>query len=113
MIPASGRLLYEEGIRSVEGRGARRGQPAGCHLSMFPLQARLRNRCGNADEGPHAMRTFPRKYAFGAEIGSYVRSFASRRSPVRLRPLRSLARSAGTGSGSRRDDGGTFAIPAV
>ena len=60
-------------------------------LSMFPLQVRLRNRCGNAEEGPHPMRTFPRKFAFGAEIGGYRRSFASRRSPVRLRPLRSLA----------------------
>ncbi len=27
-------------------------------LSMFPLQVRLRNRCGNAEEGPHPMRTF-------------------------------------------------------
>ncbi len=25
---------------------------------MFPLDVRLRNRCGNAEEGPHPMRTF-------------------------------------------------------
>jgi chaperonin GroEL len=28
---------------------------------MFPLQVRFRNRCGNAEKGPHPMRTFPRR----------------------------------------------------
>jgi hypothetical protein len=60
-------------------------------LSMFPLQVRLRTTCGNAEKGSHSMRTFPRKDAHHAEIGGDRRCFASRRSPVRLRPLRSLA----------------------
>ena len=45
---------------------------------MFPLQVRLRNRCGNAEEVPHLMRTLPQKYAYSTEIGGYRRCFASR-----------------------------------
>ena len=49
--------------RSGAWRGQiREGAASRRDLSMFPLQVRLRNRCGNAEEGPHLMRTFPRDF---------------------------------------------------
>ncbi len=44
-------MLYEDEIRSVEGPDARRGAARRRDLSRFPLQVRLRNRCGNAEKG--------------------------------------------------------------
>jgi hypothetical protein len=60
--------LYEDEIRSVEGPDGLRGGPPAWPLHVSSPGS-VRTMCGNAEEGPYLMRTFPQKYAYGAEIG--------------------------------------------
>ena len=61
-------MLPGDEIRTVEEPDASTANPPVVPLHV-PSPGSARLRCGNAEEGPYLVRTFPQKYAYSTEIG--------------------------------------------